>query len=92
MALRLVVPVVSNAIMGIKSGAVGADGFSIKSIRIVLSHIRQISLIYLISLLPPLVFLRLGRLQLFSPFHKYGAPSGLVDFRPISILCSKFVE
>jgi hypothetical protein len=34
--------VVSNAIMGIKSGAVGADGFSIKFIRIVLPHILSV--------------------------------------------------
>jgi hypothetical protein len=57
-----------NAIMRIKSGAVGANGFSIKFIHIlsVLTHFLKLFLI----------FLRFGRLLFFGPLSMSGAPTG----------------
>jgi hypothetical protein len=58
--------VVFNAIMNIKSGAVGADDFSIKFIRIGLLHILSV-LTHLFNFVIISSSFRLGRLQLFSP-------------------------
>jgi hypothetical protein len=88
--------VVFIAIMGLKSGAVGADGFSIKFIRSVLPHIFSV-LTYLFNfVITSSSFPTAWKTAIVLTLPKSRAPT---DFRPISIskgieriLCDKFVE
>jgi hypothetical protein len=81
---------VFNAIMGIKSGAVGTDGFSIKFIRIVVPHILSVSVLtHLFNfVIAPSSFPTAWRTVIVLPLPKSKAPTGLADFRSISILPS----
>jgi hypothetical protein len=94
--------VVFNDIMGIQSDYVGADGFSIKFIRIVLPHFLSVltHLFYFVTISSS--FLTAWRTAIVLPLPK-SIPTRLVDFRPISVLpvllkgierklCDHFVE
>jgi hypothetical protein len=91
------------AIMSIGSGAVGADGFSLKFLKIVLPHILSVITHLFNFSITTSTFPSAWKTALVLPLPKCGSPTGLSDFRPISILpvlfkgferliCNQFVD
>jgi hypothetical protein len=84
-------------------GAVGADGFSLKFIKIVLPHILSVLTQLFNFSITISTFPSAWKTALVLSLPKCGSPIGLFDFRPISILpvlskgferliCDQFVD